>query len=133
VASNNRMDLLEEARIALLFSRALRREWNTSPASLGLELATIRGATALGVDRDIGTLDVGKSADLAAFPLDGLHAQPVQDPESALIFSPSGRGARLVAVAGRELVRDGALVQSVGDDLTTVREAAADLRRFADM
>lgn len=133
VASNNRMDMLEEARVALLFSRAMRREWNTSPATLGLELATLRGAKALGMDNDIGSLDVGKSADLAAFPLDAIHAQPVQDPESALIFATSGRGARLVTVAGEELVREGKLVRDVGNDLTTVRAAAADLRRFADM
>jgi hypothetical protein len=62
-----------------------------------------------------------------------MHTQPVQDPESALIFATSGRGARLVTVAGKELVRDGALAHSVGDDLTTVRDAAIDLRRFADM
>jgi 5-methylthioadenosine/S-adenosylhomocysteine deaminase len=133
VASNNRMDILEEARVALLFGRAVRREWNSSPAKLGLELATVRGAKALGMDHEIGTLDVGKSADLAAFPLDALHAQPVQDPESALIFATSGRGARMVTVAGKEMVQDGKLVHSVGDDLTTVRAAAADLRRFADM
>ena len=133
VASNNRMDLLDEARIALLIGRAVRREWNTSPATLGLELATVRGAKALGMDGDIGTLEVGKQADLAGFPLDGLHVQPVQDPESALIFATSGRGARLVTVAGDELVRDGELVRPVGDDLATVRGAAADLRRFSDM
>jgi 5-methylthioadenosine/S-adenosylhomocysteine deaminase len=117
----------------LLLGRAVRREWNTSPATLGLELATVRGAKALGLDGDIGTLEVGKQADLAGFPLDGLHAQPIQDPESALIFATSGRGARLVIVAGEELVRDGQLVRPVGDDLATVRAAAADLKRFADM
>jgi 5-methylthioadenosine/S-adenosylhomocysteine deaminase len=133
VASNNRMDLLEESRIALLFGRAVRREWNTLPATLGLELVTVRGAKALGLDGDIGTLEVGKQADLAAFSMEGLHVQPIQDPESALIFATSGRGARLVIVAGEELVRDGQLVRPVGDDLTTVRAAAADLKRFADM
>jgi 5-methylthioadenosine/S-adenosylhomocysteine deaminase len=132
VASNNRMDLLDEAKFALLFGRAVRREWNSSPASIGLELATVRGAKALGLDREIGTLDPGKQADLAAFPLDGLHAQPVQDPESALIFATSGRGARLVTVAGRELVRDGKLVYEVADDAATVLEAAAALRRSSE-
>jgi 5-methylthioadenosine/S-adenosylhomocysteine deaminase len=116
-----------------LFGRAVRRDWNSSPASIGLELATVRGAKALGLDREIGTLDPGKQADLAAFPLDGLHAQPVQDPESALIFATSGRGARLVTVAGTELVRDGKMVQPVEGDLATVRAAAADLRRFTDV
>jgi cytosine/adenosine deaminase-related metal-dependent hydrolase len=130
VASNNRMDMLDEARLALLFGRAVGRNWNAFPATLGLELATISGAGALGLESEIGTLDVGKSADLAAFPLDVMHAQPVQDPESALLFATSGRGATLVTVAGNELVRNGRLTQDTSADLATVRQAAADLRRL---
>jgi 5-methylthioadenosine/S-adenosylhomocysteine deaminase len=131
VASNNRMDMLDEARLGLLLSRAVGRRWDSFPATLGLELATLRGARALGLDREIGSLEVGKSADLAAFRLDVLPAQPVQDPESALLFAISGRGATLVMVAGEELVRDGRLVREIATDLVTVREAATDLRRFA--
>ncbi len=131
VASNNRMDVLDEARLAVLLHRAVSRQWNSSPATLGLELATIGGAKALRLEAGIGTLDVGKAADLAAFPLDGMQAQPVQDPESALLFATSGCGARLVTVSGQELVRDGELVRGVEDDVATVRAAAADLRRFA--
>jgi 5-methylthioadenosine/S-adenosylhomocysteine deaminase len=131
VASNNRLDILDEARLALLFGRAVGRNWNAFPATLGLELATISGARALGFDSEIGSLDVGKSADLAAFPLDGLHAQPVQDPESALLFATSGRGATLVTVAGNELVRNGRLAQDTSADQAVVRQSAADLRRLA--
>lgn len=130
VASNNRMDILDEARLALLLGRAVGRKWTAFPATMGLELATISGARALGLDSEIGSLDVGKSADLAAFPLDGLHAQPVQDPESALVFATAGRGAALVTVAGNELVKNGRLVAEVRDDLEAVRQAALELRRF---
>jgi cytosine/adenosine deaminase-related metal-dependent hydrolase len=131
VASNNRMDVLDEARLAALFARAARRQWDSLPATRGLELATLGGAKALRLDREIGTLDVGKSADLAGFPLDGLHMQPVQDPESALVFATSGRGARLVTVAGQELVQDGQLVHRVDVDVSLVRDVADVLRRFA--
>ena len=131
VASNNRMDLLDEARLALLLGRAVGRRWDSFPATLGLELATLGGARALGLDQEIGSLDEGKSADLAAFPLDVLQAQPVQDPESALVFATSGRGAKLVTVAGEELVREGRLVQGTPDDLAVVREVATELKRFA--
>lgn len=131
VASNNRMDLLDEARLALLFGRAVGRRWDSFPATLGLELATLGGARALGLDGEIGSLDEGKSADLAAFPLDVLPALPVQDPESALVFATSGRGARLVTVAGEELVWQGRLAGSIADDLSVVREAATELKRFA--
>ena len=131
VASNNRMDMLDEARLALLFGRAVTRSWDGLPVTLGLALATLNGARALGLDREIGSLEVGKAADLAAFPLDVVHGQPVQEPESALLFAISGRGATLVTVAGEELVKNGQLVQGIADDLTIVRQAATDLKRFA--
>jgi len=131
VASNNRMDLLDEARLAVLLARAVGRRWDSFSAALGLELATIGGARALGLQAEIGELDVGKAADLAAFPLDGLHAQPVQDPESALLFATSGRGATQVTVAGRELVRNGLLLYPTAADLSVMRQAATELRRFA--
>ena len=131
VASNNRMDLIDEARLAVLLARAVGRRWDSFTSALGLELATTGGAQALGLQTEIGTLDVGKAADLAAFPLDVLHAQPVQDPESALLFATSGRGATLVTVAGQELVRTGQLVQSTAADVAVMRQAASDLRRFA--
>ena len=132
VASNNRMDILDEARLAILLGRATRGTFGGLEAALGLELATIRGARALGggLDGEVGTLDAGKAADLAAFPLDVPHAVPVHDPASALLFATSGRGARLVAVAGEVLVRDGRLVRDVPDDARVVAEAARDLRNF---
>jgi 5-methylthioadenosine/S-adenosylhomocysteine deaminase len=130
VASNNRMDILDEARLAVLLARAWAASWDVFRAHDALAMATLGGARALGLDAEIGSLDVGKSADLAAFPLDGLHAQPVQDPESALLFASSGRGASLVTVAGRELVREGRLDRDVSADLTTVQGAARELRRF---
>jgi cytosine/adenosine deaminase-related metal-dependent hydrolase len=131
VASNNRMDILDEARLALLFARSRREDWRGFPASLGVELATLRGAQAIGLDHEVGSLEVGKAADLAAFPLDVLPALPVYDPESALIFATSGRGASLVAVQGRELVRNGRLVHDIADDLATLGQAASELRRWA--
>lgn len=130
VASNNRMDMLDEARLAILLARAAARRFDGLSANLGLELATIRGARALGLEQEIGTLEEGKAADLAAFALDAPRTQPVQDPASALVFAGSGRGAVLVTVAGQELVRHGRLVREMPDDAAAVREAAAALRRF---
>lgn len=120
VASNNRMDLLDEARVAVLMQRARLGRYDAVSAAAALELATLGGARALGLDRDVGSLDVGKAADLAAFPLDGARASPAYDPATALIFALAGASARLVTVAGRVLVRDGRLVESA--------RSAADLR-----
>ena len=130
VASNNRMDILDEARLAVLFGRASAGSWEVLSARQALEMATLGGARALGIDGETGSLDAGKAADLAAFPLDGMHVTPVQDPESALLFATMGRGARLVMVAGRVLVRDGRLDHDISRDLATVREAAEALRIY---
>ena len=67
-----------------------------------------RRRTSIGTRREIGSLEVGKSADLAAFPLDAVG--PVHDPITTTVFALPGTRASFVAVGGRELVRDGALV-----------------------
>lgn len=108
VASNNRMDLLAEARLAALFQRVRRKSSSEVSASDAIRLATLGGAQAIGVGDEIGSLEVGKAADLAAFPLDALG--PVHDPIAAAVFGLPGTQASFVAVAGRELVRDGVLV-----------------------
>jgi 5-methylthioadenosine/S-adenosylhomocysteine deaminase len=105
VASNDRMHLLDEARQAVL-CHAIR---SGVPDSLGaheaLSLATHGSAAALGLASEIGTLEPGKAADLAAFPL---TVGPVFDPAVTLVHVLAGHvTASLVTVAGRELVRDG--------------------------
>lgn len=106
VASNNKMDMLAEARAAVLAQRARVAKHDVLCARDVLALATLGGAAALGLDHEIGSLEVGKSADLAAFPVDECGV-PVHDPEAAAVFALPGVSARLVTVAGRELVRDG--------------------------
>lgn len=110
MASNNRMDLLEEARLALLAQRARLSSHETPDAAAVLEMATAGGAAALGLSDVIGTLDAGKQADLAAFAMD--RCGPTFDPVTAAVFSIRGAGARFVTVAGRELVRGGEMVAS---------------------
>ena len=108
VASNNRMDLLDEARLAALMQRARHGDFREISGHTVLWLATLGGARALGIEREVGTLEVGKAADLAAFPL--RSAGPVHDPEAAVVFGLPGTVASFVTVAGEVLVRDGALL-----------------------
>lgn len=110
VASNNRMDLLDEARLAILMQRVRVGRPDAVTATQALELATLGSARALGLEAEIGSLDVGKSADLAAFPLDSARSVPVYDPATTLVFATAGAQARFVAVAGRPLVFDSRLV-----------------------
>jgi cytosine/adenosine deaminase-related metal-dependent hydrolase len=108
VASNDRMHLIDEARQATLFHAIRSGVPDSLDAHSALALATRGGAEALALGHEIGTLEPGKAADLAAFPLHAGDIQPVHDPSVALVHALAGRAvASLVTVAGRVLVRDG--------------------------
>ena len=107
VASNNRMDILDEARLAVLIHRAATQRHDAFGAHQALELATIGGAHALGIESRVGSLEPGKDADLAAFRTDIARTTPLGDPYSAAIFALPGRSAELVTVRGRVLVERG--------------------------
>ena len=100
MASNNRMHLLEESRAAVLAQRARTLRPNSLSAAQALELATLGGARALGLSDRVGSLEVGKEADLAAFDLSSLAGAADADPEAALVFALGAEPARFVAVAG---------------------------------
>ena len=113
VASNDRVDMLGEARQATLFHALRAGKPDSLSAHDALALATIGGARALGLDDRVGTLTVGKDADLAAFSLDDSFATPVHDPAVALVHVLAGKvTASLVTVAGRTLVRDGVVLHT---------------------
>jgi cytosine/adenosine deaminase-related metal-dependent hydrolase len=130
VASNNRMDVLEEARLAVLLQRARTGDPTAVPARAALELATLGGARALGLDAEVGTLEEGKAADLAAFPLGDPRAVPWQEPEAALVFGLAGARATFVAVQGEVLVREGRLRREDGELPRRVQQSADALRHW---
>jgi 5-methylthioadenosine/S-adenosylhomocysteine deaminase len=127
VASNNRMDILDEARLAVLIHRAATRRHDAFGAHQALELATIGGARALGLDSRVGSLEPGKDADLAAFRTDIARTIPFGDPYSAAIFALPGRSAELVTVRGRMLVERGRARSTDAALAQRVREAGAAL------
>ena len=135
VASNNRMDILDEARLAVLIHRAAARQHDAFGADDALHLATLGGARALGLDARIGSLEVGKDADLAGFRVDTPRSTPLGDPYAAVIFALPGRTADLVTVRGRVLVERGRVlaadkalvdrVNNAGTALATWRSGVA--------
>jgi 5-methylthioadenosine/S-adenosylhomocysteine deaminase len=127
VASNNRMDILDEARLAVLIHRAATRRHDAFGAHQALELATIGGARALGLDSRVGSLEAGKDADLAAFRTDIARTTPLGDPYSSAIFALPGRSAELVTVRGRVLVERGRARSSDAALAQRVREVGAAL------
>lgn len=106
VAANNAYDLITEMKVAGLV--ASHREGRAQPISSQdlLRMATIEGAKALGLDQEIGSIEVGKAADITAIDLSGPGYSETPDPETLLIYSGSGRDVRHVWVAGEQLVRD---------------------------
>ncbi len=100
VASNNVCDLLEESRFAALVARNRPGRRRFITARDVLEVATLGGAKALGLDSVLGTLEAGKQADIVVVSLDHQAQQPVHDVEAALAFSSCGRDVILTLVAG---------------------------------
>jgi len=131
VASNNRMDILDEARLAVLTHRAVSRRHDAFGAHQALALATIGGAQALGIDDTVGSLETGKDADFAAFKVDIARTTPLGDPCSAAIFALPGRSAELVAVKGTILVERGHARASDPTLTQRVRKAGAALAQWS--
>jgi cytosine/adenosine deaminase-related metal-dependent hydrolase len=133
VASNNRMDILDEARLAVLIHRAATQRHDAFGAHQALELATIGGARALNLDSRVGSLEVGKDADLAAFTTDIPRTTPLGDPYSAAIFALPGRSATLVTVRGKVLVERGRAVLRDTTLADRVRKAGAALASWVPL
>ena len=109
VASNNTCDILEEARFAVLFSRAGDGD-RLITASDAMETATLGGARCMDLEGQIGQLSENAQADLAVLSLTGAHQIPNHDPAATAVFASSGRDVVLTVIAGREVYRDGRVV-----------------------
>jgi 5-methylthioadenosine/S-adenosylhomocysteine deaminase len=105
-ASNNRLDVMTEMRTAALLAKAVSGDASAIGAAEALEMATLAGARALGLDREIGSLVPGKSADLAAVELSALETLPCFDPASHLVYAAGREHVTHAWVAGRPLLTE---------------------------
>ncbi len=105
-ASNNRLDLMREMRQAALLAKLSSGDAATLPAHQALRMATLEGARALGLDREIGSLVPGKAADLVAVSLDDWLSQPCFDPVSHLIYVLGREQITHVWIAGKLRIKD---------------------------
>ena len=123
-ASNEAGTMSEEMHKAMLFAR-LRNGPTALTARDCLRLGTAGGARVLGRDQDLGTLEVGKLADLALWRVDGLDAIDIADPVCALVFG-NHNPLHMLVVNGRVVVDDGQLVTA---DIDVLGRAARDASR----
>jgi len=106
VASNNDLDILGEMRTAALLAKAVANDATALPAESALRMATINGAKALGLDERIGTLEVGKVADIVAIRLDDIESMPFFNLFSQLVYATGRDKVTDVWIAGRHVLKD---------------------------
>lgn len=105
-ASNNDLDMFGEMRTAALLAKAVAKNASALPAKDILRMATMNGAKALGLDSEIGSLEIGKAADIIAVDLGNIENQPVYNPVSQLIYSAGRENVTDVWVAGNHLLKN---------------------------
>jgi len=125
-ASNNRLDLFEEMRLAALLAKGASLDASALPAWQALECATIASAGALGLQDRIGSIEVGKEADLIAIDLSELETQPCFDVVSQLVYCAGREHVCSVWVAGSRVVADRRLVRGTHQiDVGSIAAAGA--------
>ena len=108
-ASNNDLDMFSEMRTAALVGKAVAGDASELPAHQVLEMATINGAKALGIEQKIGSLEVGKFADIAAINLNQLNTLPHNNPLSHLVFATKSSQVSHVWCGGKAILDNGSL------------------------
>jgi 5-methylthioadenosine/S-adenosylhomocysteine deaminase len=126
-ACNNRLDMFTEMRTTALLQKVLHGP-EVLPARRILRMATIDGARALGLDAEIGSLEVEKRADLSTVRLDQLHSTPARDLVSALVYSAEADDVDTVIIDGKLVLRDQKLLTL--DERDTIAKAESEAEKL---
>jgi 5-methylthioadenosine/S-adenosylhomocysteine deaminase len=125
-ASNNDLDMFEAMRQTAFLHKLVGGDPRAIPAPVALEMATLDGARALGMDKAIGSLEAGKRADVLVVSMASARQMPLYDPVSHIVYATRGDDVRTTVVNGKVLMRDRRV-------LTLDRRAVlAEARGFAD-
>jgi 5-methylthioadenosine/S-adenosylhomocysteine deaminase len=131
-ASNNDLDMFEEMATAAFLAKHTAVDPTAAPASKVLEMATLGGARALGMEDRIGSLEAGKRADIVVVDLRAPRMTPLYDPVSHLVYTAKGADVRHVVVEGRVVMRDRA-VTTLDERAVVARSAALAARVTASL
>jgi len=106
VAANNELDMFGEMKMAAFIGKVSDRDPKATTAPTVIEMATINGARALGMENEIGSLEVGKSADIIAINLEALSTVPIYNPISHVVYTTNKDCVTDVWIAGERIVRE---------------------------
>lgn len=130
-ASNNDLDMFGELQLAAMMGKAVAENPEAVPASTALEMATINSAKAMGLASEIGSLEPGKLADIAAVNLDSFSTIPINNVISHLAYAVQSHHVSHVWCGGNALLTDGELQTLDG---SAIRQSAADWQnQFAEV
>jgi 5-methylthioadenosine/S-adenosylhomocysteine deaminase len=122
-ASNNDLDMFEAMRQAAFLHKLVNDDPRAIPAPVAIEMATIDGARALGMEKEIGSLEPGKRADVIVVSMASARQTPMYDAVSHLVYVTRGDDVRTTIVNGRVLMREGKVLSL--DEPTVLAEARA--------
>jgi 5-methylthioadenosine/S-adenosylhomocysteine deaminase len=125
-ASNNDLDMFEAMRQAAFLHKLVASDPRAIPAPVALEMATIEGARAMGMDKEIGSLEAGKRADLIVVSMASARQTPMYDPVSHIVYVTRGDDVRTTIVNGKVLMRNRQVLT------LNRRQVLADARLFAN-
>ena len=125
-ASNNDLDMFGEMQSAALLAKVVSKNASALPAAAALRMATLNGAKAMGLEREIGSLEVGKAADIAAIDLNHLATTPVYDPISQIVYAAGRDQVSDVWIAGKHLLNNRQLTQIDQYEIIAKAQAWAD-------
>ena len=121
---NCSMDMVQQMKFAALIQNVIHYDPTLISSERALEMATINSAKALGIDHLVGSLEVGKKADIAIFNFKKTHITVPNRPIGALVFTAHGTDVDTVIVNGKVLLRGGKMVE-FSDELSVIEEATA--------
>lgn len=132
--ANNTYDMMRDFRWYSYLHKAIEQDPAFAPAELVLEMATLGGAKAMGLDADTGSLEVGKKADFIAIDLDQPHLVPATDIVSTIAWCTIGSDVDTVVVNGQMIVENGrSLTLNEEEIINNARKSTASILKRANM
>ena len=119
-ASNNSLNLFNELRMAALLAKINTADATVIPAHRALAMATINGAKAMGIDHKVGSLEVGKQADIIALDMNTPETLPLYSPASQLVYACNGSQLSHSWINGKQIVNEG---EVTGLDLLALKQS----------